>query len=82
MEDYLSLSPVEKKQVIRSQIKGIQHSKYLSELNIGMEQSYPSEGGAMLEALLQENQRILNRESYLISILDQLNIDFPEETNV
>jgi|694.fasta_scaffold04243_4 hypothetical protein len=78
MEDYLMLTGQEKKQIVRNQLKNLQYSKYIAQLNYDVESTNPEIFSELLISLESEVEKISAKEAFLISKLEQLNIEYPE----
>jgi hypothetical protein len=78
MEDYLMLTGQEKKQIVRNQLKNLQYSKYIAQLNYDVESNNPEIFSELLVSLESEVEKISAKEAFLISKLEQLNIEYPE----
>ena len=78
MSDYLELNGNEKKQVVKSQLKNIQMSKYALELSILQENAIPNPSEGLLDAYSNDMSLFLLKEQVLEDRLNELNNEYPE----
>lgn len=78
MSDYLELNSNEKKQIVKSQLKNIQMSKYSLELSILQENAVPDPSEGLLEAYSNDMSLYLLKEQVLEDRLNELNDEYPE----
>jgi hypothetical protein len=78
MSEYLQLTGEEKKQIVKSQLKSIQYTRYGLELHLLQENSLPEPSDSMIESYTKQLLEYDLKQSVLESCLDELNIEYPE----
>lgn len=81
-EDYLLLTGKEKKQIVRNQLKNLQYSKFIAQLNYDVENRNPDKFTELLNSLGAELDKINSKEQYLIEVLNELNEQYPDSAEV
>lgn len=72
MEEYLTLTDLEKIDSVKSHLKSIQRNKFDIDLKIQQEQSISNPDEIYISRMSQEKQNLLDKEQFLINELNAL----------